>query len=242
MLGEHVDDLREDLRMGSRRRAHADRGVVARRIRDLIRGVLAEHRNDVALIGRLDVVGDFLGLQRVRERLDLRRIEVVLTRRDDVHVQRSGIAVDGFGRKRARRVDPSAHRIVAVDDRHVEVGQRRGQLRGLGLDDFDVVGVFGDVVGRRLEADALFERDQTLLLEQQQRACFVRRVGRHADLIAFGRATAAAGKRDDRRARRGGNRRALDDLGNLHSSLSLSIRHPVRAPFAYRSKIMRTRL
>ena len=168
----------------------AGEGVVVDGVVIAIARVLHD-ADDSAAIVLGDVVGDLLAGDGGLEGLDLVGLFVAFLHDEDVAVGRGGAFNEqGIG----RRVQTGGDRVVGVDDGVVDVLQNVRDLRGLDLVEGDILRVLGDVIDGGGDAGAVFQLDVAVVLEQEQRAGFVRRVVRDGDGNAGGFA-AAGGQR-----------------------------------------------
>ena len=170
----------------------AGEGVVVDGVVIAIARVLHD-ADDSAAIVLGDVVGDLLAGDGGLEGLDLVGLFVAFLHDEDVAVGRGGAFNEqGIG----RRVQTGGDRVVGVDDGVVDVLQNVRDLRGLDLVEGDILRVLGDVIDGGGDAGAVFQLDVAVVLEQEQRAGFVRRVVRDGDGDAGGFA-AAGGQRGE---------------------------------------------
>ena len=82
---------------------------------------------------------------------------------------------------------------VGVDDGVVHILQDVGQLGSFYLAEFDLMGIFNNIQDGSGNAGALFQLDETLILQQQQRAGFIGGIIGNGDFDLFG-LIAAGGK------------------------------------------------
>ena len=186
LLSQNVLDDLEDLGVGRGGRGDADGLAVQRAVVDggviAVGGVLHD-RDDGTVILLIDVVDDLLALESGLQGEDLGGVLVALLDNQHVDIGGSG-ALDG--QRILHGVQAGVDGIVAVDNGVVKVLEHVGQLRSLGLNDLDVVGILGDVVLGGGDADAVLELDDAVLLQQQQSTGLVGGVVGHADLNGRG--------------------------------------------------------
>ena len=139
---------------------------------------ILERGDDRALVLLVDELLDFLGSQRLHQRLDLGTLLVARAHGDDVDVGRGAV----FHEERVlRRNEVRLHRIVRVDDGGIDVIERARHLRGFDFLELEVLLVLRDVMHRRVRARAFPELQKASLFKEQERAAAVRRVVRDRD-------------------------------------------------------------
>ena len=224
MLGKDILRLGENLSVRSRRRAHLDDRVAVRRVRNLdVRR--ASHWHNRTTVGSVDEVAHLSALQRGNESLDLGAILVAVAHGHHVGVLVGRFGVGGLFGERRRSVDACADGIVAVNHAHVHIGERARHRCRFGLDDVDVVGILLDVVLRGRQSRAVLQRDEPLILKEQQGTCFIRRIRRDGDLL---------GSRSRRAAARQRNRHRTCDRRSSDRPDQFRCLHIVPFPFSLR--------
>ena len=163
------------------RRGHGDLGALERVVIDARIHTVARifyHRDHSAVIVRGDVIGDRLALERSNQRFDGILGLVAVLDGDDVRIR----AVRAFNQKAfLRRLHTRGNGVVRVDHRVIHVGQDGRNLGRFHFLKGDVQRVFHDIVDRGGDAGAVFELDDAVFLQKNQRTRFVGRVVRHGN-------------------------------------------------------------
>ena len=142
-----------------------------------------------------DVIGNLLAGEGGDEGLDEGFIFIAFLYRQDIGIGGGGaFQCQGI----LGGIEAGGDGVVGIDDSIVNIGQQVGQLGSLDFAELNVLGVFYDIQDGGGDADTVLQLDVALILQQQQRACFIGGIIRNGDLeLGFGRRRpkAAAGKR-----------------------------------------------
>ena len=133
-----------------------------------------EYGDYCALVGLINVLLHVVALESLLERLDLVAVLLAAAAGNNVYINLCVIRVLG-DEGVLSGVQVSLKRVVAVDDREVNVSERTRQLLCCDFLNVEVLRVLGDVelgrVGGRV--DAVLQLDKAGVLKQEQRAGLV---------------------------------------------------------------------